>query len=114
MRRIALIPPETHTNTRVHTDSHITHTWGENQLLWHFISLFAVAIETGLAEKDGLCGVFAFDAGVASITELAWVAEIPKAFSSLFNHFTRCWCPLQSSSTRPELIFTPGTFLMII
>lgn len=24
-------------------------------LVWHFISLFAVAIETGLAEKDELC-----------------------------------------------------------
>lgn len=27
-------------------------TWRENQLLWHFISLFAVAIETGFAGED--------------------------------------------------------------
>lgn len=27
-------------------------TWRGNQLLWHFISLFAVAIETGFAWED--------------------------------------------------------------
>lgn len=30
-------------------------TWRQNQLLWHFISLFAVAIETGFAEEDCVC-----------------------------------------------------------
>lgn len=40
-----------------------------------------------------LC-VFVFDAGVASITELAWAAEIPKAFTNLLHHLTHWCCPL--------------------
>lgn len=43
-------------------------TWRENQLLWHFISLFAVAIETEFAGEDCMC-VFAFTTGATSATE---------------------------------------------
>lgn len=57
-------------------------TWRENQLLWHFISLFAVAIETGYAGEDCMrvC-VCAFSTGAISVTEFLYKIKSPKNFA---------------------------------
>lgn len=80
---LAAGPPEKHYWAITgHTFTlNILHTWRENQLLWHFISLFAVAIETLLQRKMGCLCAFAFSAArVAFIIELAGAHQIPKEF----------------------------------
>lgn len=61
-------------------------TWRENRLLWHFISLFAVAIETGFAGEDCVrvcvC-VFTFSTGASHWDSLQ--DKIPKAFRNRLN-----------------------------
>lgn len=87
-------------------------TWGKNQFLWHFISLFAVAMETGLAEEDGLR---------VCVCSWYWCSLDHRAFCARWSPKSIITSPaasIQSVSAdtepRPKLIFTWGNFLTII
>lgn len=94
-------------------------TWGENQLLWHFISLFAVAIETGLAGEDALRVCACCQCRRCLVHTVIFVRKIKsqKAFPHLFNQeraagFPDCeWPVVWDQNTR--LILTLGTWVAI-